>query len=268
MEITNYCDFFLELGLLLSQQTVATWNDAATTQDGETERTADEAGRIQSRTQIIKRSLPRPQSVSPSPRSLSPLTRLPATAQKIKATLIHKAKVKKSYYKGLAAEGYGGSGPNESELGIRKRKLVKPILGEQRRGPQLDAEEEPDAETPGEDPESELDSDDDEEEVKKGRPSKTKPRNNHIRSQPPSRTPPPAPPTRPKPYDRPAAPPIAAPTKSALKPRLSEVEIEQIRQKKAGERKEWGKKGSRGQPKLGGRVEVLLGRIKRGLGQN
>lgn len=188
--------------------------------------------------------------------------------QKIKATLIHKAKVKKSYYKGLAAEGYAGSGPNESELGLRKRKLVKPILGEQRRGPQLDQEDEPEAETARDDAESELDSGDEEEEVKKGRPSKSKPRNNNIRSQPPSRTPAPAPPTRPKPYDRPAAPPTAALTKPAMKPRLSEPEIEQIRQKKAGERKEWGKKGSRGQPKLGGRVEVLLGRIRRGLRQN
>lgn len=183
-------------------------------------------------------------------------------AQKIKATLIHKAKVKKSYYKGLAAEGYGGTGPNESELGARKQKLVKPILGEQRRGPQLHDDDDAPSQEPQHDLPSEDESDDEEEEEKKGRPSKTKPRNSNIRSQPPSRTPPVAAPTRPKPYDRPI---IATTSKPVTKPRLTEAEIDKIREKKAGERKEWGKKGSRGQPKLGGRVEVLLGRIKRSL---
>lgn len=99
--------------------------------------------------------------------------------------------------------------------------------------------------------ESEADSDSDRE--KKGRAPKNVKPTKGARSQPPPREDS-IPITKPKPYDRPVK-----------KPRLSEKEIEAIRDKKAGERKEWGKRGSRGQPKLGSRVEMLLGRIKKGM---
>ena len=54
-------------------------------------------------------------------------------------------------------------------------------------------------------------------------------------------------------------------TRPPRKPKLTEKEIEAIREKKAAERREWGKRGSKGQPKLGGRVEQLLGRIQRSM---
>lgn len=56
--------------------------------------------------------------------------------------------------------------------------------------------------------------------------------------------------------------PAARPPK---KPKLTEKEVEAIREKKAAERREWGKRGAKGQPKLGGRVEQLLGRIQRSM---
>lgn len=49
------------------------------------------------------------------------------------------------------------------------------------------------------------------------------------------------------------------------KPRLTSPEIAAIREKKVAERKEWGQRGARGQPKLGGRVEMLLNRIKKSM---
>jgi hypothetical protein len=38
-----------------------------------------------------------------------------------------------------------------------------------------------------------------------------------------------------------------------------------LRKDKREERKEWGQRGRGGQPKLGGRVDMLLARIKKGM---
>jgi hypothetical protein len=218
--------------------------------------------------------------------------------------------VKKAYSKVLAAEGYA-TGSNGGVLGIRKGpKIVKPVLGEQRRGPgsssdqasladedsdegsQNEAENEEYVQraqsknrrrnvserdyASDEQNESSVDSEEEEEkEVRKGRAPKFIGRRQPVpRSQPA---------IRPnmtmagkesndasilgqKPHSTPnaqlAAPEIA---KSARKPRLTSPEIEKIRQDKAAERREWAKRNSKGQPKLGNRMEILLGKIKKSL---
>lgn len=182
-------------------------------------------------------------------------------AKRIKATLIHKATVKKSYYKTLEREGYGGTGSNGGELGVRRVKKVKPVLGEQRRGAvEENDDDEEQQDEQGEELPSEPDSDD--EEPTRSKKSVKRPSGPTPRSQPPSRTavvPSPTSSRRPKPYARPAEPvPV-------VKARLSPGEIEAINSRKSEERKEWGRKSIRGQPKLGGRVELLLGRIKRSM---
>lgn len=184
------------------------------------------------------------QGHSPSPPLPAPPQLTPSllAAQKIKATLIHKAKLKKSYHKDLAAEGYGdeGTGANGGELGVRRRKVVKPVHGAQRRGPEVEEEEGKEEER--EEVQSEEESS---EEDRKGKGRQRKPKGPAPRSQPPPR-----------------ADALPMPVK---RPRLTEEEVEKLREKKKGERREWGKKGARGQPKLGGRVEMLLGRIRKGM---
>lgn len=227
------------------------------------------------------------------------------TAKKIKETLIHKAKVKRSYHKALAAEGYA-TGANGGGLG--QRKAGKQSGG--RGGLDSDDEEdgEDDAEMEGalgeeekeeqrrklrqelegaqgmesdEDQDGGSDSDSDDDEGGRGgarQPKFVKPavreplpeiaypgptKGKGSRRTPAEAAPAPAAPT-------PAAPPKKRgppePTsRQPKKPKLTEKEIETIREKKAAERKEWGKKGARGQPKLGGRVEQLLGRIQRSM---
>jgi hypothetical protein len=224
---------------------------------------------------------------------------IPLTAKKIKETLIHKAKVKKSYYKDLVAEGYA-TGPNGGDLGVRRtsgKKVVKPMLGEQRRGPgsedgdedeemsdsereQVDEEAREEErrrvrrELEGAD-EDKVDSEEDSEEEEarekgKGRAPKFVGGNNrnNKRSQPPTRDPLPdlaAPSLARRPRPPPLAAPLVEPPRPAKRPRLSEEEVAAIREKKSAERREWGKKGRKGQPKLGGRVEQLLGRIQRSM---
>jgi hypothetical protein len=225
----------------------------------------------------------------------------PSTAaKKIKETLIHKAKVKKSYHKALAAEGYA-TGANGGGLGQRK-------AGKQQGGRGgVDSDEEEDGEEDAEmegalgeeekeeqrrklrqelegaqgmesDEEGGSDSDDDDEGGRGGGrqpkfvkqpvreplpeiayPGPTK-GNGSRRAPPADAAPSPAPTAPPK---KRGPPELTA--RQPKKPKLTEKEIETIREKKAAERKEWGKKGARGQPKLGGRVEQLLGRIQRSM---
>ncbi|KAK4704453.1 hypothetical protein P7C70_g1752, partial [Phenoliferia sp. Uapishka_3] len=171
--------------------------------------------------------------------------------KKIKDTLIHKAQVKKQYYKDLKAEGYGdgtgsssvgGTGSNGGALGERVEE-------------NLDDEEIPEEDEEGMDADS--------------RPSTSKSANakGKARSIPSSAAPtssksarPTTAPSKPTPTPTPA--PVPAPVK---RPRLTSPEIAALREKKKSERTESYKRGARGQPKLGSRVEMLLGRIKKSM---
>lgn len=207
-------------------------------------------------------------------------------AAKIKATLIHKAKLKKSYHKDLVEAGYGdeGTGSNGGALGVRKGKFVKPILGDQRRGPEAEEEEEEEEVGGGSESEeegkgrakrvvrgseSESESEDeDEDEGRKGRGGgKGRVGAAVGRSQPPKRDSLPETLTNSSSNKRPR--PITAVggkvDGGVKKPRLSEAEVEKLRKDKREERKEWGQRGRGGQPKLGGRVDMLLARIKKGM---
>lgn len=205
----------------------------------------------------------------PSPPSLLKLTLPCITADKIKKTLIHKSKVKKQYYKDLAAEGYGAgisSGANSGELGVRKTKKAKPILGEQRRGPVEESEEGVEGEEEGSDAEAEEEeeSSSSSEEEDRRRPPPSRPEKGKAKAKPgrpgaPTRS---QPPPRSNPTLPAAAPSASAPAK---RPRLSETEVEAIRDRKKQDRRDWAQRGARGQPKLGNRVEQLLGKIKRGM---
>lgn len=212
------------------------------------------------------------------------------TAKKIKETLIHKAKVKKSYHKALAAEGYA-SGPNGGALGVRKP-------GKQERAGSEDSDDdgEDGAEMEGQLGEEEKEeqrrrlrrelegdqgmeeeeqdgSDSDEEEGGRGGARQPKFVKQPAREPLPevaypgpsksSRRPPTDAAPTPAPSKKRGPPePAARPPK---KPKLTEKEVEAIREKRAAERREWGKRGAKGQPKLGGRVEQLLGRIQRSM---
>lgn len=177
--------------------------------------------------------------------------------------------MKKSYYKDLEKEGYGGSGANGGELGVRKVKVVKPIHGEQRRGAveedeEVDEEYDEQVEDEVDEEERHSDSEDSDDDMKRKIKSKSRNSNPFARSQPPARS-----------NDAKTAPSITGSasrnansnsnTAPIKKPRLSSPELAAIREQKASERKEWGKRSSRGQPKLGGRVEMLLAKLKKSM---
>lgn len=47
--------------------------------------------------------------------------------------------------------------------------------------------------------------------------------------------------------------------------KLTEKQIEELRERKRKERQQGEQRNARGQPKLGGRIESMLGRIKRAM---
>lgn len=160
------------------------------------------------------------------------------------------------------------TGTNGGALGARKgKKKVKPVLGEQRRGPE---EEEDDDDDDGEmkqdddqDAGEEDDTDSDSDEDSRRAPS-AKGKGKTRSGGPPSRSqPPPRPPTT----AISTSASSSIPPSHASRPRLSEGEIEALREGKKNERQQWGKRGTKGQPKLGNRVEMLLGRIRKGMGE-
>lgn len=158
--------------------------------------------------------------------------------------MIHKAQVKKQYYKDLKAEGYGdggvlanGTGSNGGALGERDD----------------DAEQDSDDSSDG------GEEDDPQASVHVPAAAKGK-----ARAAPPSRPAKPSATSRPTPKPTPAPAPVAVPA-PVKRPRLSEPEIKQLRDKKKVDRQGWVQRGARGQPKLGSRVEMLLGRIKKNM---
>ncbi|KAI5475137.1 hypothetical protein MNV49_001881 [Pseudohyphozyma bogoriensis] len=167
-------------------------------------------------------------------------------SDKIKKTLIHKANVKKQYAKILKEEGYSeGSGANGAKLGERKSRAKE--------------EEEGDSE----------DEDDDDEEddnaPRRGsnRPAadahahgnNKRPRNDNAAA------------SRPQPSTSTHTSTSSTPAPPAKKPKLSEADIDKLREGRKKERRVWAERGRKGQPKLGNRVEMLLGKIKRDMGQ-
>lgn len=141
--------------------------------------------------------------------------------------MIHKARVKKSYYKDLAEEGYA-TGMNGGELGVRGSAAAKALT--KGKGKEAQDNKQSDFEA--------------NEQVEGSNPSSS---STSSRKQQNSSS------------------VISTPAVPVKKPRLTSPEIATIRERKVAERKEWGQRSSRGQPKLGGRVEMLLSRIKKSM---
>ena len=168
-------------------------------------------------------------------------------AKKIKDTLIHKATIKRQYYKDLKAEGYGdgnmisGTGSNGGVLGQRG------VAEEGGAGDdEADQGDDDGNATPASASPAAASS--------KGK-ARSRPSSSSSRLQPPKISAPTA-------STSTSTPTPSLPLK---RPRLSELEIKVLREKKKGERQDWVKRGAKGQPKLGGRVEMLLGRIKKSM---
>ncbi|KAL8292026.1 hypothetical protein RQP46_001492 [Phenoliferia psychrophenolica] len=166
--------------------------------------------------------------------------------KKIKDTLIHKATIKRQYYKDLKAEGYGDG---------------HPVAGTGSNGGKLGERGTPD----DEDEDEELDDDVAPAPVPAAWTSAAATGKGKARSAAPSSSRPTPSTSSSAPLPTPSTSTSAAPPPPAKRPRLSEPEIKLLREKKKGERQDWVKRGARGQPKLGGRVEMLLGRIKKSM---
>ncbi|GAA5832092.1 hypothetical protein JCM3766R1_003715 [Sporobolomyces carnicolor] len=229
-------------------------------------------------------------------------------AQRIKKTLIHKAKVKKEYAKALKEAGYSSDprqkGPRADDDGDEVEMDQGPVIDER-------AEEEEKERLRrrlyGDDDASDDNEQSDESEDEFARDRKANLSNRRQRgttsdsdsdsdspSPEPESRPPPAPrsreplpsqssaakdgskraptkrnPAPPAPRSGPKAnstPPAAQQQHAKPKrPKLTEQEIEKIREKKRFEKREAGRKTRTGQAKLGAKMEGLLGKIQRSL---
>ncbi|GAA5924443.1 hypothetical protein JCM1841_001701 [Sporobolomyces salmonicolor] len=226
-------------------------------------------------------------------------------AQRIKRTLIHKAKVKKQYAKALREEGYA-TGPNAGGVGGSRGK-GKARAGDEET-PDVEDEEGPLEDEAAKEEERERlrrrlygdddasddnDQSDDDGDDGPGRTSRfasaTKRTRQDTASPSPSPSPEPefAPPARsrqplpsqssaaaaaPRPSKRSRAAPAPSVSKNPAplppqpkRTRLSEAEVEKLREKKRQEKREAGRKTARGQPKLGAKMDQLLGKIRRSM---
>ncbi|GAA5974770.1 hypothetical protein JCM5350_001284 [Sporobolomyces pararoseus] len=227
-------------------------------------------------------------------------------AQRIKKTLIHKAKVKKEYAKALKEAGYS----SDPRVNHHRRDDEEPVELDQ--GPVRDeAKEEEEKERlrrrlygddDASDENEQSESEDEFEQERKGAlTTKTRRRNLRTSASPspsispsPSPEPEPQPPIRQQPRSREPLPSQSSAAKDGNKkrsrqpppaqkqqqtkttpsnstqqkpkrPKLSEAEIEKIREKKRLEKRQAGRKTQKGQAKLGAKMEGLLGKIQRSL---
>ncbi|GAA5837142.1 hypothetical protein JCM5353_007170 [Sporobolomyces roseus] len=220
-------------------------------------------------------------------------------AQRIKKTLIHKAKVKKEYAKALKEAGYSdpsrGRGREEEReemdtgpiIDVEKEEEEKERLRRRLYGDDLVDEE------------NEMSEDEFEGDRKGDRSSRFTTRRGGEESDSDSPTPSPEPEEKeeikvetksrePLPSQATAAkdgrpksrggkgrgkkptlpPPVPEVKKTQLppkRPKLTEAEVEKIREKKRAEKRDAGRKTQRGQAKLGAKMEGLLGKIQRSL---